>query len=139
MVSASGSHADLRAYAREQAANAGIPADWFVNQIEVESHFNPDARGGSGEVGVAQMLPSTAAGLGVNPYDPRAALRGAAQMMARYYHQYGDDYAKALAGYNCGGGCLQHAVVAGGISWGCYVPGSTRSYIWEIMSERVCS
>lgn len=124
--------------ARREASAAGIPPDLFVNQINQESGFNPNAHGGSGEIGIAQFMPETAKGLGIDPADPHQALHAAAQLMARYYQANGKDYAKALAGYNCGGGCLSHALKVGGEQWGCHIPQSTQRYIWLIMSRRVC-
>lgn len=129
-------HGSYQDMARQAAISAGIPPDLFIKQIDHESGFNPDARGRDGEIGIAQLEPSTAAGLGVNPYDPASSLTGAAQMMARYYQRYGD-YAQALAGYNCGGGCIA-AAAAYGPSWGCHIPASTMQYIYAIMAVDVC-
>ena len=55
------------AIARQDAINAGISPDYFTRQINLESGFNPNASSPSGAVGIAQFLPSTAAGLGINP------------------------------------------------------------------------
>ena len=90
------------AIAQQDAIAAGIPPDYFARQINNESGFNPNAVSPAGAVGIAQFLPGTAAGLGLNPWDPTQALRGAARLMANYAHQYGGDYAKALAAYNGG-------------------------------------
>jgi hypothetical protein len=120
------------AIAQQAAASAGIPPTYFVQQINVESGFNPNAVSPSGAVGIAQMIPSTAAGIGANPYDPVSALNGAARLMAGYYKQYGD-YAKALAAYNAGSGTLNYAVQAGGTNWMSFVPAETRNYIFKIM------
>lgn len=115
--------------ARQDAREVGIPENLFVAQIRMESDFRADARGAAGEIGIAQFMPETAAGLGVDPADPVASLKAAAGLMSRYYHAWGRDYAKALAGYNCGGGCLQNAVNQGGANWQDYIPASTRNYI----------
>src|SRR3989440_12894885 len=82
------------AIAQQDAIAAGIPSDYFVRQINDESGFNPNSVSPAGAVGIAQFLPGTAAGLGINPWDPLQALRGAARLMANYDHQYGGDYAK---------------------------------------------
>jgi len=119
--------------ARQDAIAAGINPDFFVRQIQVESGFNPVAASGAGAVGIAQFLPSTAAGLGINPYDPISALAGAARYMASFAHQYGGDYAKALAAYNGGSGTLQYAVAAGGANWRNFLPAETKQYILRIM------
>jgi hypothetical protein len=120
------------AIAQQAAVTAGIPPTYFVQQINVESGFNPNAVSPSGAVGIAQMIPSTAAGIGANPYDPVSALNGAARLMSSYYKQYGD-YAKALAAYNAGSGTVDYAIKAGGANWMSFLPAETRNYIFKIM------
>ena len=121
------------AIAQQDAINAGINPDYFVRQINQESGFNPYAKSPAGAVGIAQFLPSTAAGLGIDPYDPIQALKGAAQYMANYAKQYNGDYAKALAAYNAGGGTVANAVRLGGANWMNFIPLETQNYIRIIM------
>jgi len=121
------------AIAQQDAIAVGISPDYFVRQINNESGFNPNADSPAGAVGIAQFLPGTAAGLGINPWDPIQALREAAQLMANYAHQYGGDYAKALAAYNGGTGTVQNAVNNCGANWLNCLPGETRHYIYVIM------
>ncbi len=121
------------AIAQQDAIAVGISPDYFVRQINAESGFNPNSVSPAGAVGIAQFLPSTAAGLGINPWDPIQALRGAARLMANYAHNYGGDYAKALAAYNGGSGTLQNAVNNCGANWLNCLPGETRHYIYVIM------
>lgn len=121
------------AVARQDAINVGISPDYFVRQIYAESGFNPSAVSPYGAVGVAQFLPGTAAGLGVNPWDPTSALSGAANLMASYNRQYGGDYAKALAAYNAGTGNVNNATSACGANWLSCLPGETQNYIRTIM------
>lgn len=121
------------AIARQDAINAGIPPDYFVRQIYSESGFDPNASSPAGAVGIAQFEPGTAAGLGINPYDPVQALSGAARLMASYAIQYNGDYAKALAAYNAGGGNVDYAVRTCGAGWLNCVPAETRNYIFKIM------
>ena len=121
------------AIAQQDAVAVGIPPDYFVRQIEQESGFNPNAVSPAGAVGIAQFLPGTAAGLGINPWDPIQALRGAATLMANFARQYGGDYAKALAAYNGGTGTVQSAVNNCGANWLNCLPGQTRHYIYIIM------
>jgi|SRR5579885_107203 hypothetical protein len=122
----------LVAIAQQDAINAGIDPTYFVRQINLESGFNPNAVSPGGAEGIAQFEPSTAAGLGINPFDPIQALQAAAQMMARYYHQYGD-YAKALAAYNAGPASLQNAVNSCGANWLSCMPAQTQNYVHTIM------
>ncbi len=119
--------------ARQDAVDAGISPDYFVRQIYQESSFNPNAVSPAGAVGIAQFLPSTAAGLGINPWDPISALKGAARLMANSARIYGGDYAKALAAYNAGSGTVNYAVQVGGANWLNYLPAETRNYIRIIM------
>ena len=121
------------AIARQDAINAGIPPDYFVRQIYSESGFDPNASSPAGAVGIAQFEPGTAAGLGINPYDPVQALSGAARLMASYAIQYNGNYAKALAAYNAGGGNVDYAVRTCGAGWLNCVPAETRNYIFKIM------
>src|SRR5215471_7738775 len=95
---------DLQAYARQAAQKAGIDPDVFVRQIQQESGFNPSARSGAGAVGIAQFMPGTAQGMGIDPTDPYAALDAAARLDAQHLQQYGGDWSKALAAYNAGAG-----------------------------------
>ena len=121
------------AIAEQDAMNAGISPEYFVRQINQESGFNPNAVSPAGAVGIAQFEPGTAAGLGVNPWDPISALNGAAHLMASYANSYGGDYAKALAAYNGGTGTVQYAINACGANWLNCLPGQTRNYIYVIM------
>jgi hypothetical protein len=119
--------------AQQDAVDAGISPEYFVRQINQESGFNPYAVSPAGAIGIAQFEPGTAAGLGVNPWDPISALRGAARLMASYANSYGGNYAMALAAYNGGTGTVQYAVRACGGNWMNCLPGQTRNYIYVIM------
>lgn len=118
--------------AERDAVEAGISPVYFVRQINQESGFNPSAVSVTNAEGIAQFEPYTAAGLGINPWDPIQALRAAAQLMARYYHQYGN-YAKALGAYNAGPGAVQNASYACGMNWLNCMPGQTQDYVYRIM------
>jgi hypothetical protein len=125
-------HSQLVALAEADATAAGISPTYFVRQITLESGFNPNALSPGGAEGIAQFEPGTAAGLGIDPFNPTEALQAAAQMMARYYHQYGD-YAKALAAYNAGSGSLQSAINSCGSNWLSCMPAQTQHYVAVIM------
>jgi cell wall-associated NlpC family hydrolase len=91
----------------EQAASAnGIPASLLAGLLQQESGFNPNAVSSAGAEGIAQFMPATAAGLGVDPYDPTSAINGAAQMLGSYTRQFGS-YADALAAYNAGSSAVE--------------------------------
>ncbi len=124
---------DYISIARQAATANGIPPDLYVRQINAESGFNPNAASPAGAVGIAQFLPSTAAGLGFNPYDPVASLYGGARYMADLYRYFNGDYAKALAGYNAGAGAVDAAVRQGGTNWLAFTPYETQNYVRKIM------
>lgn len=87
--------------AAQDAINAGVDPTLFLKQINLESGFNPKALSPAGAEGIAQFLPSTAAGLNVNPWDPNQSLQGASNLMHSYFTEFGS-YQKALAAYNAG-------------------------------------
>ena len=98
---------NYRKLARRYAKRHGINPDYFERQIDAESGFNPGARSPAGATGIAQIMPGTARGWGVNPNDPAASLNAAAKNMRRYLNSYGGDWNKALAAYNAGPGAVQ--------------------------------
>jgi soluble lytic murein transglycosylase-like protein len=126
---------DYYSMAYQDAIDNGIDPTLFTRQINQESGFDPNAVSSAGAVGIAQFLPSTASGLGINPYDPSDALRSAAQLMSRYQAQYGD-YQHGLAAYNCGSSCLQSAMANCSYYYWC-LPGETQRYINKIMGGAI--
>jgi soluble lytic murein transglycosylase-like protein len=123
---------DYAALAQADALQAGIPPDLFVRQIKQESGFDPNSVSPAGAEGIAQFMPSTAAGLGIDPWDPVQSLQGAAGLMGRYYRNYGS-YPKALAAYNGGSGTLQYCMNNYGDNWLSCEPSETQHYVYVIM------
>lgn len=96
------------------AQKYGLPPGLFLSQINAESAWNPNAKSPAGALGIAQFMPATAKGLGVNPMDPNSALDGAARLMSQHFNTYkkqGHDdveaYKRALSAYNAGPGAVQ--------------------------------
>lgn len=123
------------ALAEQDATAAGISPTYFVRQITLESGFNPNAHSPSGAEGIAQFMPATAAGLGINPWDPVASLQAAARLMASYARVFGGDYAKALASYNSGSATVNSAIASCGAGWISCLPLQTQRYIAIIMGS----
>lgn len=117
------------------AATWGIPGGYYAAQIKDESGFNPNAVSPAGAEGIAQFLPSTAAGWNppFDPLDPLASLNASAQDIITALHQYAGDYAAALAAYNAGSGTLAGCMKQRGVSWLNCLPPETQRYVSTIL------
>ena len=69
---------------------------------QTESGGSQDAISPAGAVGVMQLMPDTAAGLGVNPYDKAQNIEGGAKYLRQMMDTFGGDVQKAVAAYNAG-------------------------------------
>ena len=75
---------------------------------KAESGFNPDAVSSAGAQGVMQLMPSTAAALGVeNAFDARSNIMGGAKYLSQKLQQYNGDIDLTLAAYNAGSGNVE--------------------------------
>ena len=101
-----GKRSDFIPHARAAARQHGIPEDLFLRLVQQESGWNPRARSHKGATGLAQLMPGTAAKLGVNPNDPVQNLNGGARYLRMMYNQFGN-WRLALAAYNAGPGAVQ--------------------------------
>lgn len=94
---------DYRTLASNIARQYNIPVDLFSRLINQESGWRPDAVSPAGAIGFGQLMPGTAADLGVDPYDPEQNLRGAASYLRQQLDAFGSPEL-ALAAYNAGPG-----------------------------------
>lgn len=101
-----GRRSEYLPHARAAAQRHGIPEDLFLRLVQQESGWNPNARSHKGAMGLAQLMPGTAAKLGVNPTDPVQNLNGGARYLRMMYNQFGN-WTLALAAYNAGPGAVQ--------------------------------
>lgn len=69
---------------------------------EAESGGNQSAVSPAGAVGVMQLMPDTAASLGVDPYDEKQNIEGGAKYLRQMLDSFGGDVRKAVAAYNAG-------------------------------------
>lgn len=99
--------------------------------IEQESQFNISAYSSAGAVGLAQLMPSTAHSIGVDPYDPLQNVLGGAKHLRTLLNSFdnGNPYGvtNAIAAYNAG----SQAVIDNG---GCPPYSETVNYVWSIAS-----
>ena len=87
--------------AKAAAARHDIPEDLFLRLVQTESGWNAAAVSPKGATGLAQLMPGTAALLGVAIDDPRQNLEGGARYLRMMYDRFGD-WRLALAAYNAG-------------------------------------
>lgn len=89
------------AKAKSLAAKHRIPEDLFLRLVQQESGWNPNAVSPKGATGLAQLMPDTAALLGVDLNDPHQNLEGGARYLRMMYERFGN-WRLALAAYNAG-------------------------------------
>lgn len=95
---------------REVACQYGIPVGLFDAMIISESRYNPSVISPKGAFGLTQLMPLTAAELGVNRYDNAENLKGGARYLRAQLDRYGA-YHLALAAYNAGPGRIRNGAV----------------------------
>lgn len=90
------------------AEKAGLDPRLLAAVVWQESGFRPDAVSRSGAIGLAQLMPGTAAGLDVDPWDPVQNLEGGARYLAWTIDEFGS-IDLGLAAYNAGPGRVREA------------------------------
>lgn len=91
----------------ENAAKHGVDPNLVVALVAAESAFRADARSPVGAQGLGQLMPGTAAMLGVSqPYEPVQNLTGTVRYLSNQIRRFKSP-ALALAAYNAGPGAVQ--------------------------------
>lgn len=90
------------------AQEAGIDPRLLAALTWAESGFKPGATSHAGAQGLTQLMPGTAAGLGVDASDPAQNLRGGAKYLRAQLDRFGR-VDLALAAYNAGPGRVAQA------------------------------
>jgi soluble lytic murein transglycosylase-like protein len=92
---------------RKAAAKHGVPVKIAKAVVEVESNFNARARGRAGEVGLMQIKPTTARGIGYRGptralYDPATNLEWGMKYLAGAHKRANGDLCGTILRYNAG-------------------------------------
>ena len=108
---------------RESSHRHGVDPALLAGVLYVESRFRPGETSGAGAIGLAQLMPETAAEVGVDPWDPRENIDGGAKYLAKMLCMSGGEVRQALAAYNAGPNCT-------------YVPPETEAYVRRVIEAR---
>lgn len=112
---------------QQAASRYDVDADLIHCLIAVESNFNPKAVSRKNARGLMQIMPQTAARLGVkNVFDPRENVDAGTRYLRDMLARYNNDITLALAAYNAGPDKVDR--------YGRQVPpyGETRLYVQKI-------
>ena len=96
---------ELNTYFKEAADLYNVDVKLLKAIAKAESNFNPSDTSSAGAMGIMQLMPNTAKGLGVtNAYDARECIMGGAHYISDKIKAYDGDITLALAAYNAGSG-----------------------------------
>jgi hypothetical protein len=113
---------------QQAASRTGIDPRLLASVAWTESDFDPRSTSSAGAQGVMQLMPQTAAGLGVDPLDPSQALLGGATYLKDQLNAFGGRVDLALAAYNAGPTAVRKA---GGIP----PYQETQDYVTRVLSR----
>jgi soluble lytic murein transglycosylase-like protein len=96
---------DLESIFKKASDTYGVSEDLLKAVAKAESNFNTNSTSSAGAMGVMQLMPSTAAQLGVtDAYDAEQNIMGGAKLLSQLLNKYDGDTSLALAAYNAGSG-----------------------------------
>jgi soluble lytic murein transglycosylase-like protein len=103
------SPAEVDNYVQAAAKREGFTPDLLRAVIGRESGFQPCVVSSKGAQGLMQLMPTTAAELGVtDPFDPQENIDGGARYLGEMLTRYGGDLELALSAYNAGPAQVDH-------------------------------
>jgi len=115
-----------------EADAQGLDARLLVALIAIESSWHPQAVSSAGAIGLGQLMPSTAAGLGVDPRDAQENIHAVALHLRSLLYRYNrydvqTRYELTLGAYNAGAGAVE--------KYGGVPPYTeTRNYVRSVIS-----
>jgi len=101
---------DINRIADYYSSKKNIPSSLVRSIIKAESDYNVNALSPKGAMGLMQLMPETAMGLGIeNPFNPEQNIKGGVTLLKGLLDDYRGDYKLALAAYNAGKGNVDRA------------------------------
>ncbi len=99
------SESQYDAYIGRASKAYDIPVAFIKAVIKIESNFNPMAVSSVGAQGLMQLMPATAASMGVqNAFDPLQNIMGGTKYLRRLADRYDGDINLVLSAYHAGPG-----------------------------------
>lgn len=102
-----GGRKELLPYIQEASKTYGVSESLISAVIEAESGFNQGVTSEAGAIGLMQLMPNTASGLGVNPYNAKENVMGGTKLLSQLLKKYNGNIELTLAGYNAGEGNVE--------------------------------
>ncbi len=122
----------------EKAQKYGLDPNLVRDVIKQESGFQTDVVSHAGAIGLMQLMPRTAAGLGVNPHDPVDNVEGGTRFLKNLILKYDGNVDVALAAYNGGPGRVDRLGIqtsADLVEKMHLLPQETQAYVGKVLGH----